>query len=542
MVHSRAPSYQSLTAIAPEDCDDDNGTESRPMDSTTMNRFGALRRKAKSHATLLGFHAHMYVPEEKLKGKVDEEVLQSLQRDKSRMALKSNGSSSNISEGLRDLVEEAMDRGGRSSTFSTLSESEKIYLAVDDLRKNGLSLDEITQFVYEHLHDQELPNFMRYLHLDQDGGLDRIHQLWNMQRVYWAVVLFVFVVMNIIYLLSSNWTVFQAYWLHVWTDATEVRTNVNEAVTDMQHVAAEAAQAGSTANIYASIEDKARRYQILQLAGAVGTCEVLWVLLKVAHAFHQWRIFACDSKEYRSYQHGLKFFQESLPVLSTFSLLKFVSLVHPSMIATDFLDMQQERLMHRSVEQTAGQVLTSVYFFTTRLLLAFLAVVSFATKLLAVCLKLIDPAYRFQVCFVETALLMNQCMGCVLFERVLQDRIFLFIFGGSDTEFREDELALKGVYRCRLAKQIWEHYWTQAEWWNKWKGIVMLATLDHFDLQMLLINDPPANAPHEKPDHQFRRGDGSSVEGSFQLGSSRNPNDESFLDLGQQRSTSRNRK
>merc|ERR1719207_322434 len=104
-----------------------------------------------------------------------------------------------------------MDRGGRSSTFSTLSESEKIYLAVDDLRKNGLSLDEITQFVYEHLHDQELPNFMRYLHLDQDGGLDRVGKsdrypgLWLPERIFWSVMLISFVIMNVAYLLNSNW-------------------------------------------------------------------------------------------------------------------------------------------------------------------------------------------------------------------------------------------------------------------------------------------------------------------------------------------------
>merc|ERR1719424_787713 len=82
-------------------------------------------------------------------------------------------------------------------------------------------------------------------------------------------------------------------------------------------------------------------------------------------------------------------------------------------------------------------------------------------------------------------------MGCVLFERVLQDRLFLFIFGGSDTEFREDELALKGVYRCRLAKQIWHEFYVKAPRFRGWKAIVMMATFDHFDLQTLLINDPP---------------------------------------------------
>merc|ERR1712224_701197 len=142
-------------------------------------------------------------------------------------------------------------------------------------------------------------------------------------------------------------------------------------------------------------------------------------------------------------------------------MLKFVSLIHPDLISTEWVEIQKERHW-QCLGPKASQVLVGCYFIVTRALLVFLAVVAFAMKLLTVCLKLIGERYKFWMCFVETALLMNQVLGCVLFEQLLQDRIFLFIFGGQDSDCREDELALKDCYRIRLVKQIWEHYWQKA--------------------------------------------------------------------------------
>jgi len=261
----------------------------------------------------------------------------------------------------------------------------------------------------------------------------------------------------------------------------------------MSDMAGDAAQGNAALDIYSHIQDPQRRKTILKLAGIVGTCEVMWVLFKCGQGLHQLRVFLgiCDKSEYRQYSHGTDFFQDTLPLLSTFSLLKFVSFVHPSLIASSYFDMLQQRSWLPDTK--IGTVLVTFYFVLTRLLLAVLAVGAFAMKLLAVGLKLIDPGYNVYACGALAFMLMNQCMGAVMFERVLQDRLFLFIFGGSDTDFCEDELALKGVYRCRLSKQIWQDYFEKAD--NTFQGcckaLVLLATFDHFDLQRLLINDPP---------------------------------------------------
>lgn len=291
-------------------------------------------------------------------------------------------------------------------------------------------------------------------------------------------------------------------------DVKKLQARLEKNVDAMTDVASHAAQADQAQmGIYSQIQDVHRRGTILKLAGMVGTWEVLWVLAIMLKALNELRVFLCDRSEYRQFRYATDLFEESLPILSTFSLLKMLRHVHPSLIAGDYSECMQQRSWLPGT--TLGMLLTTVYFALTRLFLAVLAIGAFAMKLLAVGLKLIDPSYKFLEVFMQSFLLMNQCMGCLLVERLLQDRIFLFIFGGSDTDFREDELALKNVYRCRVAKQIWEEFWVKAKRFQGWKAFVVFMTLDHFDLQMLLINDPPETNPHQQPDDQFVRGESS---------------------------------
>merc|ERR1711974_369019 len=74
--------------------------------------------------------------------------------------------------------------------------------------------------------------------------------------------------------------------------------------------------------------------------------------------------------------------------------------------------------------------------------------------------------------------------GCVIMEVVLQDRLFLFVFGGQEAMYKDREQAYKNVYECRVARQIWQDYWEKG---LRFKAIVLLATFDHYDLQKLLI-------------------------------------------------------
>jgi len=101
-------------------------------------------------------------------------------------------------------------------------------------------------------------------------------------------------------------------------------------------------------------------------------------------------------------------------------------------------------------------------------------------------------------------------------EIVLQDRLFLFMFGGRDATYKEDQLAYKNVYECRVAKTIWETYWHGKVAGNpggrrqRLKALVMLATFDHYDLQMLVMDrfDAPRMGGLPCVEEEYLEGDG----------------------------------
>lgn len=379
------------------------------------------------------------------------------------------------------------------------------------LTQAGCNQEGINQMVYDHMGNHELPNFLKHLHLDEDGGLDRIKDLWSNQKIFWAFILFAFVILNVWYLLSSNWTVFNGFCKHViksqsslmevmleqtlsgkldLTNLTFATEDIDSGIDDFSK-AASASGNTTEVDIFMHIQDPRRRDMILKMAGVAGTCEVVWVLFFIMYIFYEIGVFLCSKSEYKAYTSILHVFQDSLPLLSTFSLMKFMGSVHPALIYNMYLDHVNNAVIYECGMGSIGVKICSgvskIYWVFTRIVLASLALFAFSMKLLSVGLKLIDPSHGFGACLIAAFGFMNQCMGCVLFERVLQERIFLFIFGGADTDFTEDELALKAVYRCRMAKQIWEYFRNEKK--DLFKAIIMFATLDHYDIQRLLINE-----------------------------------------------------
>lgn len=69
-------------------------------------------------------------------------------------------------------------------------------------------------------------------------------------------------------------------------------------------------------------------------------------------------------------------------------------------------------------------------------------------------------------------------------ETQLQDRIFLIIFGGEDSQYQADELAMVNVFRAKTMKYIWAEFRMKGE---RLRAISFMLTLDSFDLQSMLI-------------------------------------------------------
>lgn len=356
------------------------------------------------------------------------------------------------------------------------------------LKDAGLSMEELANAVYDTLIEEDLPNFLEKINLDQDGGLDRIAILWDRQKIFWFFFLLLCVAFNVALLFGMNYTIFQSY----------IALGVSESVAMLQHkdsgdanqASLEAAEAQAlSADIFSHIRDPWTRRHVVTIAAAVATFEVLWMFVYLVAVAHHVYVFKHGNTEYKCYMAILTCMQWTLPTLSTFSAIKLFARVHPSLLYQEYFEFLQESWCRSHMGHShAGVLASTVWFVTTRLLCAITAVSAYAVKLLAVGLKLVSPQYGIFIRGASVFALLAQSMGCVLFEQVLQNRVFLFVFGGSDSEFRDDELALRNVYQCRVAKQIWETYW-DATWEGRFKAIVSLTTLDHYDLQRLLIED-----------------------------------------------------
>lgn len=361
-----------------------------------------------------------------------------------------------------------------------------------NLFEKGHNVDSISKFMWSQLARYDLPNFLKFIRLDQDGGLDRVHKdIWADEKIIWAALLFGCLLVNVVGLLTSNWVVFRGFTAELADLGREVAvTPMQEEYSHLSKMTANATLVASKVDdeirtIYSHIPDKERRLIIISFAGLVGTAEVCWIVLVMLRACLELCLFRFSRSEFRQYFSIMQLFQYTIPMLATFSLIKFATWVHPSLLYTHFMEHQTQVMC--CPRTRLGLVITTLWFVIQRLICAFLAFGAFAMKLLSCGLKLIDPNYSFPVCCFLVFNLMLQVLGGIQLQNVLQDRIFLFIFGGPDAVFEDDEVALRNVYRCRVAKQIWIDFWQKGE---RFKTIVLMATFDHFDLQRLLVEEP----------------------------------------------------
>jgi len=348
---------------------------------------------------------------------------------------------------------------------------------VQSLEKHGFTTEDLSRVIYDKFRETDLPEFLDYVELEKRGGLDRLGEIWSAEKYLWFAVLLGSVLFNITYLISMDWAIFQCYTSGIWEgfDGADL-TNVTDAYSRLMESNAQ------TADVFKSrAVDKETRRMLMNIAALVASWEMCWIFVKVAHSLYVWCLFALGGSEYRSFHALTYFFQKLLPQFGTFSAIKLMARVHPSLIYNEYLHFVSGSFLRGTVH---GQVLVALYFAVKCLVCGLAAVGAFTIKLLAVSMKLMNPTYSFINRLGAVLSIMLQCMGCVVVEIVLQDRLFLFVFGGQDAMYEDIEHAYKNVYEARVARQIWKDFWGKGK---RLQAIVLLATFDHYDLQRLLI-------------------------------------------------------
>jgi len=390
--------------------------------------------------------------------------------------------------------------------FEKAMNAETGRLHAENLQGHHFTNEDLCRVIFERCNredDHELDNFRDMIRLDPKGGLDRIADIWNPAKYLYFLVLMLCCIFNFAFIVSLNYSIF-----HFWTYGVVLRTeNFFRSVSDTdltnlfkydlgnvtEGAATDAFKEALHQHMQLSglmlIQDGQKRIIFMQVAIVVALMESGWILTKLMLCMRLWWIFAFDSSEYRSYRALSYAFQKLLPQFSNFSAIKLMARVHPALLYNEYIsDVSDSVYGHH----TMGLIYIHVCFIGKLVLSASLALGAFLVKLVVVGLNLVNPAYSSLFAVLGVAGLLNQCIGCVVMEIVLQDRLFLFMFGGRESTYKADQLAYKNVYECRVAKTIWETYWhgkgADDGQRRRIRALVLLATFDHYDVQMLVMD------------------------------------------------------
>eukprot|EP00443_Scrippsiella_acuminata_P004103 CAMPEP_0115268972 /NCGR_PEP_ID=MMETSP0270-20121206/52793_1 /TAXON_ID=71861 /ORGANISM="Scrippsiella trochoidea, Strain CCMP3099" /LENGTH=298 /DNA_ID=CAMNT_0002685185 /DNA_START=15 /DNA_END=908 /DNA_ORIENTATION=- len=290
-----------------------------------------------------------------------------------------------------------------------------------------------------------LPNFMPLVSLDRDGGLDRLDEVWDLRSRYIpCAIKLSYAVLNIVLQLSLNWTVLCALWHHLSAQGGTVENEVHH---------------------FDNIRDRDRRICFIWVASTVACLETVATLFLFVWGWILLLKFTCSESEFVAFINLELFFRDYIPLVQCFSSIKMGYYVHPAKIRQDHQEWHHEvsccgvKLAHDN-HGRVGHVLVTIAFVISRVFCAAVAVMGFGVKVVIVAEHMMHTQYNFWLSWAQLiVLLLNSCIGIVILEEELQDRVFLFIFAGTDADYQEGERCIRDVYRARLAHKIWEDYW-----------------------------------------------------------------------------------
>jgi len=342
------------------------------------------------------------------------------------------------------------------------------------LQGEGYSVYDMAAAIYSQLEGDDHPSFLQHIHLDEFGGLRRVRDMWFPLRIFWFLVLLWSLLFNVALLLYINWPIMNCLITVVQLDMAKHRNA--EIAKDFDALSEKAIH-----QVFRRVDDPETQKQFFRMSAAIGICEIVGVLYYCVLIIYNIFAFVGGTVEFNAFNAIIRAFQHYMPRLASFSALKMMNAVHPSLIYKEFADAVHETPCRWT---TTGVVATAIWFVITRLLCWSLAVCAFAVKILEVALTLMDPNKHVVMRWASIVALMNNCAGCILMDEVQKNRLFLFVYGGNDAEYQDDERALYKAYLCRLMKQLWTEFKSTGE---RFKAIVICCTLDHYDVQWLLV-------------------------------------------------------
>lgn len=335
----------------------------------------------------------------------------------------------------------------------------------------------------------------RPVDIAQDGGLSDVTEeklLYKLQYVY-AAVSVIFIVMNTLFVTSSDWRcALRGECTHVSSahgGVACVQMTMGDCDTlDCVRRLADTCQgvvagAGNTEEPFMLLrmilDDKFPGERII----AVLELSLLWFLVLRTIALLVQAVMCYD--ELLRWVCVVKIFWQTIPSLSCYSLMRLLYYVTPSVIGTQAY--YRVTWMIERMDDDGGcsvrAVLPLVMYIITRIFCLVVGFDAFLVKfrLSSHAILRVDPTAGD---FISCALFLFQLLGVVNLVWFVRERLFLFVFGQEDGNMTGAQKAREIVWNALVSRKIYENF-------GLFKFLIVMLGFDDYDFQVLVLEHAP---------------------------------------------------
>lgn len=318
-----------------------------------------------------------------------------------------------------------------------------------------------------------------YLSIDTDGGLDRIHTEF-FHKSHWGRFIRVCVVvggglMNVIVLSLVSIFMMDAFCRYLG----------GIPIMELDELSR-----------WSSMDLQMRR-QFLPFAALIAFIELVVITYLFAACLERMLVFCLSKKQFDRYDSLRELIWILMPLAATFSALKALRFVHPSLVAENFQDSMRSPVFG---DKWWSKALQFMSFAFVRMAAFFLGLCAFGVKIVESGAYFQDDQESFFLRWGYIASFLYQALMIVLLDVQYNRRILRMFFAGADSSLDSWEQDMMRVYQIRVVQAIWRSY-------TGLQRIALLATFDHYDFQRLLLKEDEERKQYwVKRTHEIRQG------------------------------------
>mmetsp|Transcript_25501 Transcript_25501/g.71133 ORF Transcript_25501/g.71133 Transcript_25501/m.71133 type:complete len:343 (+) Transcript_25501:121-1149(+) len=309
---------------------------------------------------------------------------------------------------------------------------------------------------------QENPDMFAFLQLATDGGFSEVKDLYTHSRWLSAMVLAIFVLYNVYTVLVQDMS-----FIHSPAEAVKQLGGDVHKINDAYYFS-EWIMQGFTQLI--GMDNSIAAVQILgglELAGlAMYFLSLLYCSLQITccKGFKRW--FAVQLICW-----------DTLPVLSTYSAMKLLNNVVPSVLVARFYDIIAQ-LSEASEKKRIFPAVLELVWWVVKLVFSF--VIGFDTFLMK--LRIVAAYAGSSSGLLPCIQFLVQVLGIVQLGPFVRKRLFVFIFGGEDGIMQQEEIELMDTWNSLLARRMYFDL-------TKMQFFATMLSFSDEDFQSLVLNE-----------------------------------------------------